>query len=407
MGASFPSRIVRPAALAATFLAAAAPAAQDGPATIADYRAEIARIEAEQGPIAAALSESLLAVAELLAEEGRFQEAGEYLRRALHVRRVNEGLHRLEHADLVELIIANDHLQGDTEALDRDYHFLYWLYRRNFGEDDPRLVPVLERIARWRMRACHLAGRGNQTLKHAMEADARNDQALEIIEQHPELMDGHYREALNRAAAISYLVARDAMDEFVSVHEIRAAMLAHRRPMFDDEEAEIRKQLRDEAFFEGQRAVARARELAEARKGEDPVAYASALAFEGDYYYVFRRRFEAARRYRAAWEALAEANAPRETFDELFGTPRRLKPLLIPGEEETPAGQRGWVEALVDIPASGWPENIQVTRYYPPDEPELAVRGARGIAAVLFRPRLENGEPVPAAGVPVRYYLER
>jgi hypothetical protein len=395
------------ALFAAVLLFSAAAAPQEDSRALADYRAEITRIEAEQGPLASALSEPLLAAAALLSDEGRPREAVQFLRRALHVRRVNDGLHRLAHADIVEQIISMDHAIGDADALDRDYQFLYWLYRRNYGENDPRLVPVLERIARWRIHAWHLAGRGNDTLKHAMAADAVSDQALAIMEQHMDRMADLYVEALYRHAAINYLVARDAMDEFVSIHELRAAMLDHRRPMFDDEEDQVRLQLRNEAFFEGEIAVRKAREIAEARKDEDPVAYAEALAFEADYYYVFRRRFDAARRYRAAWEALAESGADEETFDRLFGRPRRLKPLLIPGEEDVPGGRRGWVEALVDVPASGWPENIKVTRYFPPDEPELAARGALGIAAVLFRPRLVQGEPVASSGVPVRYYLER
>lgn len=401
------SRNPRHALLAALLVLGAAAAARDEPKSLADYRAEIARIEAEEGPLASTLSESLLGAAEILVEADRLQEASQFLRRALHVRRVNDGLHHLAHADIVEQIITLDHLVGDADALDRDYQFLYWLYLRNYGADDPRLVPVLERIARWRIRAWHLAGRGNGTLAHVMEADARNDQALAIIEKHLDLMADHYIEALQRHAAINYLVAHDAMDEFVSIHELRAAMLAHRRPMFDDEEDQVRLQLRNEAFFEGEIAVRKARKFAEARKDQDPVTYAQAIAFEGDYYYAFRRRSEAARRYREAWRVLAESGAEKETFEKLFGRPRRLKPLLLPGEEEVPGGRRGWVEALVDVPASGWPENIKVLRYFPPDEPELASRGALGIAAVLFRPRLEEGEPVASSGVPVRYYLER
>src|SRR5690606_22074411 len=77
----------RHALLAALLVLGAAAAARDEPKSLADYRAEIARIEAEEGPLASTLSESLLGAAEILVEEDRLQEASQFLRRALHVRR--------------------------------------------------------------------------------------------------------------------------------------------------------------------------------------------------------------------------------------------------------------------------------------------------------------------------------
>jgi hypothetical protein len=79
----------------------------------------------------------------------------------------------------------------------------------------------------------------------------------------------------------------------------------------------------------------------------------------------------------------------------------------MPGETETPRGRRGWVEALIEVTEAGWPAGIRVTSSFPPADETLRDRGALGIAAIMYRPRMEDGKPVPSSDVPIRYYLER
>lgn len=373
-------------------------------AALARFRAGIAELESELGPFDPLLGELLQTAAGVHSEAGRYDEALDLLRRALHIRRIHQGLYDLGHAPLLEQIIELDFALGDADALDRDYQHLYWLYRRNYGADDPRLVPFLEHLARQRVRAYHAAGRGGRTLHHAILADEVNDRALHIIEAHPEQLREREPEALRQAAVINYLIARDALDAMVSVHEIRAAMIAARRPIFDDDEPEMRQQIFVDAFFKGARALAAARKLAE--QADDAVALAEALALEGDWHYVFRRKWDAAGHYRRAWDALVEHGAAPEQFEQVFGKPRRLKPFMPPGEEEVPV-QRSWVEALIAVPDDGWPDEIRVTATFPENDPALSDRGALGIAAIPFRPRIENGRPVGSTDVPIRYYLER
>jgi hypothetical protein len=396
--------------------AAAAPAAEsetpvtppEPPTTpeLAEYESAISRLEAEGGPLNPRLAEPMISAAEILTDLGRFGDAVALLRRALQVRRVQVGLHSLSHVNILERIIENDFAMGDADALDRDYQHMYWIYQRNFGADDPRLVPLLEHIADQRVRAYHAAGRGNGTFHHAMVADQMNDRARAILENAPERRE-HRLAVLQRVAVINYLIAKDALDPFVSIHEVRAAMLEAERPMYYNDGVLVREQIAEDAFYKGALAYKEARKLTREREAEDPATHAAMLAWEGDWYWVFRRKWDASRRYKEAWEVLAKNAVPAEAVARIFGQPRRLEPLTLPEQPETPRGYRGWVDALIAVPATGWPEDIRVTDTFPPSRPELRDRGALGIAAIMYRPRMEDGKPVSTADVPIRYYFER
>jgi hypothetical protein len=371
------------------------------------YELAMARLEVESGPYNPLLAEIMISAAGILTELGRYDDALLLLRRALQIRRVHIGLYDLSHVQILERVIENDFALGDAGALDRDYQHMYWIYRRNFGENDPRLVPLLEHIADQRVRAYHAAGRGNGTLHHAIVADQMNDRARHMLEPIAAEQRERYLAALYRTAVINYLIARDARDPFVSIHEIRAAMLEAERPMFDNDDPEVREEIEETAFFKGALALKAARKLTAEREREAPGKHAAALAFEGDWYWVFRRKWDASRRYREAWDVLVRNAAPESEFTRIFGQPRRLKPFTMPEETETPRGRRGWVEALIEVSDAGWPDNIRVTASFPPYDTELRDRGALGIAAIMYRPRMEEGKPVASSDVPIRYYLER
>ena len=387
--------------------AEAEPEARRTTPELTEYESALARLETEGGPFNPQLAEIMISAAAILTEIGRYGDAVTLLHRALQIHRIEIGLYDLSHVEILERIIENDFAMGDADALDRDYQHMYWVYRRNFGADDPRLVPLLEHIADQRIRAYHAAGRGHGTLHHAILADQMNDRARELLEPVAAEQEPRYLAALQRTAVINYLVAKDALDAFVSTHEIRAAMLEAKRPMFDTDDVQVRRQIAEDAFYKGALALRDATRLVKKHEREDPVALAAALAYEGDWYWLFRRRWDASRRYDDAWEVLTGRAVPAEEVARLFGQPRRLEPLLMPDETETPRGYRGWVEGTIEVPDTGWPDQIRITSSYPPFAPELRDRGLLGIAGIIYRPRMEAGKPVVTSDVPIRYYFER
>jgi hypothetical protein len=86
-------------------------------------------------------------------ESGNTQDSANAFERALHIIRVNDGLYSVSQLPLLDLIIeTNINLQNWKQVADR-YDMMYWLYRRNFVENDPRQLQGLKRLRRWYMEA--------------------------------------------------------------------------------------------------------------------------------------------------------------------------------------------------------------------------------------------------------------
>ena len=134
---------------------------------------------------------------------------------------------------------------------------------------------------------------------------------------------------------------------------------------------------------------------------------ARALVFMGDWLTVQRRVLEGAHLYQRAWAALEEHDADPALVDELFGEPQPIEQLPVPGEPEPQVGADSYyVDALLDVPKSGWPTNIRIQAIHSPEETTLIRRAERGIAATRYRPRYRNGQPVASTDVPLRFVFK-
>ena len=111
--------------------------------------------------------------------------------------------------------------------------------------------------------------------------------------------------------------------------------------------------------------------------------------------------------YEKAYKVLLENNLSQENINLLFGKPRALKTLTLPGEEIREASSDlSYVEAILDVPSNGWPANIRITKTNPDGEEKLVRRGELAIAGVPFRPRFENGKPVDTRNVTFQYVFD-
>jgi tetratricopeptide (TPR) repeat protein len=372
-----------------------------------NYEAEIAQLETQGGALDPRLVEPLLGLALQYRDTGRYRDAEVLLRRALHVRRVNEGLHRIEHRDLVELLIGIGQMLEDWESLDRDFQFLYWLHRRNYG-DDVRVVDVIERIADARLDAYRLAP-GGRSLAHLVRADALCDDALAILKPRAEEHAARLIAMSYRSAVANYHLAEDFLDFKVSWREIRESLIETGRgtPMEVDEK-QAREVLFRDSFAKGEVAIRRVVKLTGRDVDRAPLAHAEALVFMGDWYLLFRRKIDAMQRYRRAWQVLREHDVPAADIAAIFGEPKPLQTLTPPGPAEPGiVPERPWVEAVIDVPDSGWPANIRIRTVHPENEQRLQTRGYYAIAALRYRPRFANGEPVATEDVPLRYLFSR
>ncbi|MDE0283769.1 MAG: tetratricopeptide repeat protein, partial [Gammaproteobacteria bacterium] len=121
--------------------------------SIANYEQEIRKREAEHGVYDPATGEFLLSVGLVYQNDGRHEEAVDAFARALQIKRVNEGLQGIGQLLILEQLIKSNIAEADWEEVDRNYQQLLWIHKRNYDADDPRLLPVVDKVGRWKLKA--------------------------------------------------------------------------------------------------------------------------------------------------------------------------------------------------------------------------------------------------------------
>ena len=314
------------------------------------------------------------------------------MRDALQSVRINEGLYSINQVAILEAIIDSRVALGARGELRRDYEYLFWLYQRNYGEGNADLVPVIKRVGQWYFDLYNFSP-PNTTVEPLIAADDLYAKALKILPEDAPPRDR--ADILYKVAVINHHVAEDVQDPMLSHREIREAMIPHGRGSPYHNETAVRQYYADQSFHKGKRSLKRIIETYEKTLPDGIMDYARALVFMGDWLTVQRRVSEGARLYQRALAALEEHDADPAQVDELFGEPQPIEQLPVPGEAEPQAGADSYyVDALLDVPRSGWPTNIRIQAIHPPEETTLTRRAERGIAATRYRPRFHNGQPV-------------
>ena len=372
--------------------------------SIAAYKAEVAELQAAEGPHARQLIEVRRSLGMLQQQAGDHRQALASLQGALQAVRVNEGLYSMNQVAILEAIIDSNVAIGARDELRRNYEYLFWLYQRNYGDGNAGLVPVIKRVGQWYFDLYNFSP-PNTSVEPLIAADDLYARALKILPK-----DGPPRDRVDilyKVAVINHHVAEDMLDPMTSHREIRAAMLPHGRGSPYLNETAVRQYYADQSYYKGKRSLQDIVKTYEATLPAGVVDYARALVFLGDWLTVQRRVSEGARKYRQAWVALAEHGAGPAQVEELFGAPQPIEQLPVPGEAEIQADADSYyADALLDVPETGWPTNIRIQAIHPAEETTLIRRARRGIAATRYRPRYRDGQPAASTDVPLRFVFK-
>lgn len=377
--------------------------AADAPADLSAYEDHIAQLEISGGAYNPQLAEALMGLGQVQRAHGLYPAAAATLQRALHIARVNEGLHNLAHVPLLQALLEVHSALGDAQAMDRDYQQLYWVRTRNAGSDRTALLPIIEEVGLGRLRAYETAP-AEVGLNHLVKADALYDLAYRILDEAGSAADAVDPALFYHAAMVNHRLALEMQRSRVGFHDLRAAMIDNGREVFEVNEEQARETLFRQSFLKGDWIARQIVTRTGDRETSAPLAHAEALRFLGDYYLSFRRNVDAMQEYRRALDVLRRHGLDVH-IDRLFGAPALVTALQAPGDSDVMAltDSSRYVEALVDISDSGWPRNVRVQRTHPEKDADLARRGERAIHALHYRPRFVDGKPAASSDVPARY----
>jgi tetratricopeptide (TPR) repeat protein len=411
--------------------------------SVTRYEDDVTALQSQYGASDPRLGEALLGLGLAYRGAGRHEDAAAAFKQSLHVIRMNDGLHSLVQLPYLKRLIEENTALGRWKEVNKNYNYQYWVYKRNYGDNDPRLLPVIDRITRSQIdiynadpdafTAANLGKRGKMLAKavHIIETHyGKNDPSLVAVlnrvamnQYYLALQTGSmhdyrsYKQYMQRARgedlftkiSIPVPVSAGGMVVGVRYQEISvpkthspAYLSDHMARAFDDIDAARR---------EGGLTLARIQAISE----QDPQAsvYARALAIthQGDWQLLYENG-RGWNKYRQAYELLRQSADGTGYIDYLFGQPRPLPAMERENEDgPMPARDRApapgtFVEASFEVLPTGHSRHVQITQA-PPGVNASVTRYIKWfISTMRFRPRLEDGQPVTTRDVSIKYVVD-
>lgn len=374
--------------------------------SISQYQQTIDALQRTHGVYHDQLSEQLLGLGLVYRNQGQHEQAIEVLKRSLHINRINNGLHNTSQLPILELIIETNTALSDWQALDKNYYYLYWVHLRNYGNEDPRLLPIIDRLGRWHINAYQLQS-DELLFRHLLDANALYKNAVAIIETHygqfdPRLIDPLYAIALTNYQMAAYASNLENSDD------IRSSFTGNRHRRRLSEQEIVQQNLLANSYRTGKRAMTRIIDIYESNPQLPSDSHALALIHLGDWHQLFNKRTTAMMNYQQAYAFLSEHQTDTLDIDKLFARPRTLPAIQLPLPYKNKQDNKNKPSVLVsfNVTKTGRARNIQIIESDPADDASLQRRAKKSVKLTRFRPRLENGKPVETTDVSIRYIYD-
>jgi tetratricopeptide (TPR) repeat protein len=296
-------------------------------------------------------------------EGGRPDLAKQTFTRAIHITHVNEGPHNLDQIDILESLAETNVRLGSIEEAREMHDKIYLLHRRRFEDDQLALIPSLMRRAEWQHRAGYIA-----------DEQATYRRAIRIIETNASKEDFRLIEPLTK------------LGESYFYSDLHGEQGLQHNPATG------------EIYFK------RALRIAESSPKSDWATATSSKLSLGDYYMMQGNLARARNIYSEIWDSLSDGETKLLFRDEIFGkaVPLNDRPIpefaseAGPGPLGAPSEEflQGSVTVSFSVTDRGRVIEIEPVEVVPGVFTDMEKLVHREIRGRLYRPRLEDAEPV-------------
>ena len=352
------------------------------------------------------LVEQLATLGSLQHEQGDYLGAIESQERAVHVQRINTGLHTVEQVPLVQGMIESFVALGDWDQVDIYQKYLFFIQQKDYGSNDPRLIPALGDLANWHIHAFAI-GEGESLGVRLSSAQMLFNAAARMVDAHFGQTDPRYVEYLRGMARSAYLVATNQellrelnRPQFRIPQQTLQDMLYWRRPIVPT------------GYRAGEEALS---SIMEHYRNQDDAAeqLAEATAQMADWYLLFNRRGQARALYQEAWDALNSEENAKELQQRMFGQVRQIPVYAFDNKkwvienlgfmEDLEEVNHDFIDLQLDVTRWGEVRNIETDSEQAPETSSQHSWIRRNIRDSMFRPALVEGEMVRSDANLVRY----
>jgi hypothetical protein len=375
-------------------------------ASIIQYNDAVRATEFDGGVWDLGLAEDLAVLGGLFQQQGDHLQAIETFDRVVHISRINNGLHTLDQIPAVEQMIESYLATSDWEKADLYYNYLYYIQDKAFGSKDPRIIPVLDRLATWNLRAFNI-GFDDNMASRLSTAQILFGAAARMVGAHFGESDTRYALYQRNVANSAYLMTKhpNLMRDLNSA-EFRMSEDALRRKIMADEQASSR------GYQTGETALLEVLNF-QRQQGSSPLALAEAIADLADWYLIFHQRRAAAELYLEAWQILSTTENSEELLRAFFGKVVPLPTFLeaptslvfsSSSARDTSELRVGYADLIFDVTENGVVRNLEVIGDAEEEESYAIIgRLRREVRDSIFRPIVKDGELIRTTGNQFRY----
>ncbi len=372
--------------------------------TLQRYVLAIEMIEDTGGVWDSQLVEQLSTLGNLQQQRLNHPAAIEAYRRAIQINRIAQGLHTPDQIPFLENMIDSLVAAEDWEQADLYSDYLFFVQHKAYGINDPRLIPALERLASWNIRAFNL-GYGDQLGARLSTAQMLLSAGLRAVVAHYGRRDERFLQYLKDLARSAY---------YVKMYPEYLAGLD--QPEFRARQENLRQKLNSNTIYPRSFSLGEAalKDIINYHIQENGSVFliAEAITHLADWYLLFDRRSNAQNRYLQAWSLLSTEPNGDQLKEKLFGHVVPL-PTFMEGPKNLemrasiPKVRSNLKYSTADVSFSvsitGGVRDLDVLTEENDENANLLSRLRRSIRFSKFRPVIENGQPVHSAGHVFRY----
>lgn len=362
-----------------------------------NYRQAIEEVEEHFGPYDSQLPQHLTSLGLSYQQQGEHAQAVEIFERALHIQRIGGGLYDLNQVPILEEIIESNVARGRWDEASNNHQYLYWLHRRNYDENDPRMLPVIDKLSHWHLNSYSVTSSSGLAY-HLINAHQLFTNAVSIISTHYGDNDLRMVDALRGLTASNYYLATyNASQQFSA---------ASYTP--DDNQNPASRVLLGQyimnSYRSGRDAITRMRDIYSNSPEAPPAAEIGAQIELADWNMLFDRSNTAIAMYQQAYNDLVTYEDHAALTKDYFGEPKALPNLpLFKGNLNTVNEDVDYVLVNFSVSEHGRAKNIKIIESFPENNVRNRIRVRQSLKAAKFRPRFDNGSPVTTEEITHRY----
>ena len=377
------------------------------------YVEAIEKKEGEDGPYSHDLPEMLYSLEKRLQSNNRFDEAIGIFRKAIYVNRINDGLYSLSQEATLRAIIESQKTQGKIEEVATGYSQLLQVYLKNYEENDPKLLVILDEFSNWALEAYSQTSGRNDSY-HLETAFDLYSYAIRIASakyggMHPNLLP-----FLNNLATTCYYLSVHQR-RFPDYRETDTSLPFGYRSM-----ARVNQVVGRGAYYKhGQILQNQILQIYDENPNFTLSEIAEGQTNLGDWYLLFGKYKLAMTAYEKSYEIVAMDQQSKKNLDKIYS-----QPLMLPKRTRYSYAEKNevltsikaqdkshlsnttnYVNLTVDITDGGNPVNFDVKEIYPPEMDSFGTRAIETIRMKKFRPQLIKGSPVLSVKYPIRVII--